>query len=391
LALKPRPEISNLDLCPHGGIDYAEISDCGLKADEILDFSVCCNPYPPPALIRKSLHSLKIDRYPDSFSGEFCRKLAAGLGISPACLLAGSGTTELIRLIALAYLGPGDRLLLISPTYGEYETAGKLSGAEICKFAWNLEEDRETQVSRLSDAIRNLKPKVTFICQPNNPTGVYLSQNDVGSLLEACAENLLVLDEAYINFVDQPWSTLGLIKNSNVILLRSMTKDYALAGLRLGYAAGAEGTIAVLRRVCPPWNVNVAAQTAGIAALDCGSYLEVSRQRIKQGKQYLVSGLKRLGLAPLPSSANFFLVRVGNSAELRSALLKKGILVRDCASFGLPGYIRIAPRSLNQCRKLLKALRQLQENGEVHCGVELYNHYNRLPAVFEKESRVETD
>jgi histidinol-phosphate aminotransferase len=131
-----------------------------------------------------------------------------------------------------------------------------------------------------------------------------------------------------------------------------MTKDYALAGLRLGYALASQEIIDWLKRVRPPWNVNVVAQRIGAIVLDDMDYLEQSKRKITEAKEFLLADLSRLGFQPLPSDVHYFLVRVGNAQEFRTSLLKHGILVRDCTSFGLPEYVRIAPRTIPECQKL---------------------------------------
>jgi histidinol-phosphate aminotransferase len=275
-------------------------------------------------------------------------------------VLAGSGTTELIRLIALAYFGKGDRVLILKPTYGEYELACRLAGAEIVEQRARERDGFWLSTEETTGLIKQHRPKGVFICNPNNPTGQYFSRAEVETVLAGCEDSLLILDEAYVTFVDQRWSSLDLIRQGNVVILRSMTKDYSLAGLRLGYAIAGEEIISTLRRVRPPWNVNIAAQKAGIEAINANGYLVECREKLRQSQEYLVERLCRLGLPPLPTKANFFLIKVGDGKAFRQALLKQGILVRDCASFGLPEYVRIAPRTMTECQKLVSAIRALK-------------------------------
>jgi histidinol-phosphate aminotransferase len=211
----------------------------------------------------------------------------------------------------------------------------------------------------LVESISREPPRAIFICNPNNPTGQYLDRGEIEQILSAAPGTLLVLDEAYIAFTDEPWDSQQLISRGNLVVLRSMTKDFALAGLRLGYAVADESIISVLKKVKAPWNVSSVAQMAGIFALNHRNYLENCRTRLKQAKQYLVQGLEALGLKPLPSRTLFFLVDIGDAAGLRRALYKKGLLVRDCASFGLPGHIRLATRSEEDCKRLLEEMQRV--------------------------------
>jgi len=356
MSLRPRPEIENLKACPHGGLNYAELKAAGLTPKAVLDFSVCTNPFPPPSRIRKVLNTAAIGQYPDSETTEIRERLSAHLAVPRDNIIAGSGTTELIRLIALAYFRPGDRVLLLEPTYGEYEVACLIVGAEPVKQKLKAADNFAPSLEETLDLIRRHHPRGIFLGNPNNPTGKYLSRQEVETVRDALRDGLLVIDEAYVNFVPESWSSTGLISPGNVIILRSMTKDYALAGLRLGYAVAHREIIRSLRQVCPPWNVNVMAQKIGAAVLGEADYLEQSKQKIIKAKEFLVSELSRLGCRVLPSEANFFLVRVGNAREFRTALLKHGIMVRDGTSFGLPEYIRLAPRTMPECRKFITAI-----------------------------------
>jgi histidinol-phosphate aminotransferase len=198
-----------------------------------------------------------------------------------------------------------------------------------------------------------------FLCNPNNPTGRYLPEQDVTHIVKAAGDTLVVLDEAYIAFTENTWSSINLLQHDNVIILRSMTKDYALAGLRLGYALAALPVISVLKQVRPPWNVNAVAQQAGVQVLHHDDYLTECGKLIAEARDFLIEELNGLGLTTVPSQTNFFLVKVGNAAGIRKSLLNKGFLVRDCTSFGLPDYIRLAPRTMPECQSLISAIKEL--------------------------------
>jgi len=365
LPLQPRFEVENLKVCPHGGPDYGELKAMGLAPEEVLDFSVSSNPFPPPPEVRKVVDTIAIDRYPDSEANELKRCLSEMWGVATDNILAGNGSVELIRLIALAYFRHGDPVLIFEPTFGEYEVSCKIVGAEVTKQWRKTEEGFTLNIGEATDYIKQCHPRGVFLCNPNNPTGDYLSRREVEQILESSENSLLILDEAFVAFVDESWSSIDLIHRGNVIIVRSMTKDYGLAGLRLGYAIAHQEVIDCLRRVCLPWNVNAVAQKAGVVALEAVDYFEQCKQKVKQAKQFLVDELCRIGFTCLPSKANYFLVRVGDAGKFRKALLKHGILVRDCSSFGLPDYIRIAPRTMAVCRKLITTIETLKRNGEL--------------------------
>ena len=170
----------------------------------------------------------------------------------------------------------------------------------------------------------------------------------------------MCIRDSYITFVDNPWSSLDMVERDNLLILRSMTKDYAMAGLRLGYGVASQDIIDTMRRIRPPWNVNAVAQQAGIIALKERDYISQCQIKIKEAKDYLITELSSLGLSPLPSEAGFFLVKVENSPDFRQRLLEQKMLVRDCTSFGLPGYIRIAPRTPAECQRLIEAIKKIR-------------------------------
>lgn len=357
MSLPPKPGINRLEPCPHGGLNYAELEKLGIAPDTVLDFSVCSNPFGAPPGVREALNTVAIEHYPDSEATELKRALAAKLGVAVDNLLVAGGTTELVRMVALAYFDSEDFVLIPEPTYGEYEIACYLAGSGVLRQSTKEETNFRLDMAETVELLQEYRPRGVFLCNPNNPTGQHLSREEIEKVLAAAKHNLVILDEAYIAFVPGAWSSLDLIKSGNLIVLRSMTKDYALAGLRLGYAVADEPIISNLRRVQPPWNVNVMAQKAGVVALAADEYLEECKTKLNRAKDFLLRELTCLGLSPLPSQANFFLVKVTKAAEFRRALLERGILVRDCTSFGLPDYIRLAPRSLPECQRLIEVIK----------------------------------
>jgi histidinol-phosphate aminotransferase len=356
--LRPKPNVGKLAPAAHGGINYQELEKLGISPEDVLDFSVSINLFGPPPGTKQVLGEASIDRYPDSETTELTMTLAKKLTIAADSLLFGSGSTELIRLVATAYLGPGDLVIIPQPTYSDYEIACYLAGAQVLKQPMLEEADFRLNVAEIVNLIQKHRPKGVFLCNPNNPTGQYLSKEDVLGILSVAKDSLIILDEAYIAFTDNTWSSLDLIGRDNLVVVRSMTKDYALAGLRLGYAVASEPIISVLKRVRPPWNVSSVAQAAGIFALRADGYVDACGLKIREAKEFLVKELSGLGLLPLSSQANFFLARVDNATDFSKALLRKGILVRDCSSFGLPNYVRLAPRTIAECQRLIDAIKE---------------------------------
>jgi histidinol-phosphate aminotransferase len=356
LPLRPKRNIAGMAKCVHGGYDYAELKALGIDADEVLDFSVCTNPFMPPPGIREAISAAPIECYPDSQANDLRRKLAAKLGTNTENILVGSGTTELIRLIVSVYFRRNDRVLILKPTYGEFEVACRLGGTGLIKYRAAESDGFAYNVGEITDICHHRKPRGVFICNPNNPTGLYLQRNDIVKIMENMKDGLVIIDEAYVPFVEKMWESVDLIKHNNVIIMRSMTKDYGLPGLRLGYAIADREIIDGLRPAVPPWNVNAAAQQAGITVLEKDDYLRESLHKTREAKDYLVGTIKELRMETLPSDAHYFLVKVGNATKLRKLLLARGILVRDCSSFGLNEYIRVSPRTMPECRRLVAAL-----------------------------------
>lgn len=351
----------------HGGIRPAHLRALGLDPSDALDFSASVSPLGPPPGLWDALQQVDLTAYPDPECLELREALAQYHGIDIEHILVGNGSTELIHLLARSYLGQSAddaerNVLLMTPTYGEYSGACLLEGAEIrevvaCReggFAWDLK--------RVAEIITTRKPVLAFLCNPNNPTGVYLGMEEVAGLARAAARSgtLLVLDEAYVNFVENQWDATSLLQGDlgeSVVLLRSMTKDYALTGLRLGYALASPGVIARLARLQPDWSVNSLAQVAGQVALADAEYLPAARRAVREAKEFLEDSFRQMGFNPLPSAANYLLVEVGDGAMWREKLMRWGIFVRDCASFGLPDCIRVGIRAMPDCERLVEAMR----------------------------------
>ena len=342
----------------HGGIDLAELRALGLRPDDVLDFSANVNPYGPSPAVREALARVSLEGYPDRECLELRVALADSLGVPPDGILPGNGASEIIWLTAWAFLRPGDRVLVVGPTFGEYSRAAEFMRARVTTWRARAELSFAPEQAKIAEMLESLPPRLVFLCNPNNPTGAVLPPEAIAAWARQYPRTLFVVDEAYLPFAAGLDSVLSF-EVENVLVLRSLTKNCGLAGLRLGYAVGEASVIALLRRAQPPWSVNALAQAAGVAALRDPTHQQVSLARLAHAKQELVGSLTRLGLAPVPSVTAFFLLHVGNGAAFRQALLRRGILVRDCASFGLPGHIRIAARQPEENERLLAVIREV--------------------------------
>jgi len=342
-------------------LDIAELEALGLRPDEVVDFSASINPLGVSPLVAEAIRRVDLSAYPDPESTELRDALSSHLGVPPDCTLVGNGSTELIHLAASVRLRRGGPAAVFAPTFGEYEAACRLQQVEPLLIWAAAETDFRWDMGEAAHLLAELQPALVFICNPNNPTGTYLMPGEV----EACAravgdEGLLVVDEAYASFVDGRWDPAALLEVGNVALVRSMTKQHGLPGLRLGYMVAPARTVREARRFQYTWSVNAAAQVAGVAALDDPGHVEEGRRVVKAAREYLVREVRGLGLACAPPRANFLLLEVGDAQAVRLELLRRHrVCVRDCASFGLPGHIRIGVRGMRDSRLLIDALRDV--------------------------------
>lgn len=339
----------------HGGPNLDELRRLGVDAATLLDFSVCTNPFGPSPRVREAVAGVRLEQYPDRDAHALRAALAQKHAIPPERILAGNGSSELIWLAALALLRRLDRVLLIGPTYSEYARSAMLREARVS--TWNAREQDAfaVDVPAIDAELRSTTPRLLFLCNPNNPTGSVVPPDAIIGLARRHPQTLFVIDEAYQAFAPGLDSLLSAAEN-NLLVLRSLTKDHALAGLRIGYAVGSGDIIDALACVRPPWSVNSFAQAAASAAVRDDAHLTQSLHKLRAAKVDLVAGLKRLGLAARPSMTHFFLMRVGDAAGFRLKLLRKGILVRDAASFGLPAFVRLATRRPEENARLLAVL-----------------------------------
>lgn len=336
----------------HGGLNLAELRAAGLDPRSVLDFSVNVNPFGPSPLVSQALRDLDVASYPDREAIVLREALARANAVGVENLLVGNGTAELIWLAAHAFLRGGSALI-VGPTFGEYERAARAVGASVAEVR-AAPPDFRVDVDRLIHEIEATQPRMVFLCNPNNPTGARLTGGEVWRIAAACGESFLVLDEDYRSFVTL--SPFGPPPRNNVIVLRSMTKDFALAGLRLGYALARPELVAALRAIQPPWSVNGAAQAAGLAALTDLDHLRRTLQLTQEAARDLRMALAAAGARVNESQTHFHLIEIGDGATWRARLLRRGCLVRDCASFGLPAHVRVGTRRPEENERLIQAM-----------------------------------
>lgn len=361
--------MSQAILVPHGTLDYAEARALGVRPDELTVFSSNINPYgPPPAVLdalRAACRAEIVARYPDRLSLDLRDALAHHHGIDAASILVGNGTADILWLIGLLYLTER-RVAILSPTFGEYGNVARLMRAtvlDICLPGWQQTDGiYHPAATTLDDTVHALSaaaPDVVFLCNPNNPDGQSCGAAEVARLHDAAPSALWIIDEAYTDFMDQPVTAINAAAMANVLVLRSMTKDFALGGLRLGYVVGDAERIAALQATQPPWNVNAFAHAAGLACLGETDWRRTTLSRLRADCAALQDALRDAGFAPRPTTVAYFLAPVSNATALRNALLPQRMVIRDCTSFGLPDHIRIATGKPEENARLVVAMRGL--------------------------------
>jgi len=361
MSVSAKKEVLEFHVGKHGGIKY------NFYKQKILDFSISVNPFRPSPRVRKVIKNISFTQYPDIKSTILRNKLSAFHNISADSILVTNGTAQAIWLIPLAYLNHEDIVLILAPTFEEYRVACQIQGA-IIHFIWAFEGNQfNPNIDDIISNVSRYKPKLVWICNPNNPTGVYINKETVEKILQVCIEtgSLLILDEAYINFVENPWPTISFIKTKHCIILRSMTKDFALTGLRLGYILADPDIIQIFEKVQYPWSVNIAAHSAGCSALDSIKYYKKTWIKCKTLTHSLRSNLINSGFNVISTSTNFMLINlknIQNKDKLFQFLLDHNIYVRDCASFKLPEYIRIGTHCQKENRRLIKLFKMFYKN-----------------------------
>ncbi|MBI4687289.1 MAG: threonine-phosphate decarboxylase [Nitrospirae bacterium] len=380
----------------HGGNIYTASEELGIAAQKIIDFSASINPLGVSKEIRSEIKKYinSLIHYPDPEAAELRERLGEYHRIDPESIICGNGSTELIYLIARV-LKP-ERLLMPQPTFSDYERACRTSSYELRVMSYELRKEDNFDIrpdefiSAMTEMIQSTEHRaqntdkknskdslgsglwtlgsvfLAFLCNPNNPTGRLLAKDDVLKIAEAAkkVKCYLVVDEAFIDFSPEE-SVIRYVKdNPYLIVLRSMTKFYAIPGLRIGYGVFPLHLTGALRGMKEPWTVNMLAQKAAVMALEDASYREASFALIKREKKFLEEGFKKSGIEFFPSEANFYLLRIDGAENVYETLRKKGILIRKCANFyGLDSsYIRVAVKSRKANKLLLRELSLIADN-----------------------------
>lgn len=338
------------------------------KPDKIIDFSVNLNPFGPPGkLIEKWPKWVRyIEDYPDPHGKAVIEMISESEGISDTSIMLGNGGAELITLIASYF--SGQHIGVIQPTFSEYESVSTAYGSQVT-YIHLTEGDWHMNVKDLSRKLPSLN--ALFLCHPNNPTGTTYSRSQLSELLKACEEHhcYLVVDEAFIDFLDEELSLAEFVADSdNIIIIRSLTKMYSIAGLRLGFLMANEQLVAKLKSRQPHWSVNALALEAGKEILNEKEkeYVHKTKQFIQQERNRMMTELTSLGYQVSNSKVNFYLLKdplLDNHRLLIKYLLKKGIVARHTENFpGLDGrWLRLAIRQTKENNQLLEALKLWKE------------------------------
>lgn len=355
---QPRPAIALIEPYEPGKPIEEVRRELGLS--DIIKLASNENPLGPSpravAAVRDALEKLHI--YPDGAARALREALSHRLGLPVEQLLVGNGSDGIIKLLAEAYLEPGDEIVCAHPTFSQYAFAARLMGArEVLVPLKDMRHDLEAMAAAIGP-----RTKAVFICNPNNPTGTTVTEAEFAAFMAKVPRHVLVvLDEAYQEYVENPDTVQGRRwvddQGHNVLVLRTFSKIYGLAALRVGYCMGPAPVIAALKRVQEPFQTNALAQMAALAALSDEEHVSESRRVNQEGKRYFYRRLEELGLKYVPTEANFILIDVGrDSRAVFQELLRHGVIVRAGAAFGLPTHLRVTIGTQEQNERFFAAL-----------------------------------
>lgn len=361
MKLPLNPALKDLQVYQPGKPIEEVARELNLRADNIIKLASNENPLGPSpasvAAMRKVLDGINL--YPDGSSYYLKEKLAAKLRIEPENLILGNGSNEIIEFVGHALMGPGVDVVVSQYCFLVYPLVTRIFRANLVTVpAKNFGHDLDAILSAITPATR-----VVFIANPNNPTGTAVAPDKLARFISAVPSNvLLVIDEAYIEFLDKPFDSIGSLKEHslpNLLLMRTFSKIFGLAGLRIGYGIGGAELVAALEKVRQPFNINAIAQAGALAALEDEVHVGNTRANNAAGLRFFSRAFEEMRLEYVPSAANFILVRVGDGQRVFDALQKDGIIVRPMGAYQLGEWIRITVGTPVQNERCLQALRQI--------------------------------
>lgn len=357
-----RPNILNVkNYVPGKPIEEVQ-RELGLKSViKLASNENCFGPSPKAvAAIRKNLKN--INRYPETSSFYLRKKLASMLGVDERCIVFGNGSDEVICIAIRAFVKEGDEIIIAKPTFLVYEIAAQVANAKVKlvpmarDFRYNLRE--------MKRAI-SANTKMVFIANPDNPTGTYVTKKELDEFFEGLPNGIIVfLDEAYFEFAHKSFKDypngLDYLKRPNVIVARSFSKVYGLAGLRIGYGVSSAESAGYMERVREPFNINSLAQVGAAAALSDKAFLKKTLSYIEQEREYLYAAFRKLGIEYVRSATNFIIIDVKTDCKaVFNALLREGVIVRDMSAWGLNTFIRVTLGTRKENVRFVKALRKV--------------------------------
>lgn len=319
----------------------------------------CLGPSPKAMeAIRRNIRN--VNRYPDGASFRLRGKLSKQLRVSPESLIFGNGSDEVICMAVRAFVDQGDEVVIARPTFLIYEIVSQLHNAKI-RFV-PLRRDLKHDLAAMKAAVTD-RTKIVFIANPDNPTGTYVSRAELDAFFDGLPDNVVVfLDEAYFEFARSAWKDypdgMDYLDRPNVIVARTFSKAYGLAGLRIGYGISSPEVIGYMERTREPFNVNLLAQAAAEAAVGDKAFLRKTLSHVKVEMAYLRRAFEKMGVAYVKSATNFILLDTGmDSKEVFTALLRKGVIVRDMKAWGMDSFIRVTVGTRREDQKFVRELK----------------------------------
>lgn len=358
--MQPKPNIVHLPVYQPGKPIEEVKRELGLR--DVVKLASNENPFGSSPAVKEALvnEMSNMSLYPDGGAVELTEAVAAFWKVQPNQILFGAGSDEVILMIARAFLVPGDETVISTHTFGQYKHNAEVENAVVKEVPLkDATYDLEAMAGQVTE-----KTKILWICNPNNPTGTIVTHQEIKRLLETVpAHVLVVLDEAYAEYVTDPEYHNGLAlleDHPNLLLLRTFSKIYGLASMRIGYAIGHPDVIHTVNQVREPFNTTRFAQTAALAALADQAFVDTCKARNQEGLHYLTSQFKRLGLDYFPAYGNFIMVDVRRPAgPVFDGLLRKGYIVRGGHKLDFPTMLRITVGSQEQNAGVITALEQV--------------------------------